>query len=132
MCCLSGDVGHAKTMAAINIDSNGIRINTSDSNEVENWKKKHNEDCSSLNIGDVTVKSDGCQSDEWKNGKTKENRSRKIHRRLQEARLAHQEFVGNAVDANGAFVAFAVRLQVDVKMPGPSGADQSTRHNRFR
>ena len=63
------------TMAAITIDSNGIRINTSDNNEVENWKKKHTQDCSSLKIGDITVKSDGCQSDEWKNGKAKENRS---------------------------------------------------------
>ncbi|MGL4207443.1 MAG: hypothetical protein ACRCRW_15170 [Aeromonadaceae bacterium] len=63
------------TMAAITIDSNGIRINTSDKNEVDNWKKKHQQDCSSLKIGDVTIKSDGCQSDEWKKGKSKENRS---------------------------------------------------------
>ena len=31
-------------------------------------------------------------------------------------RLAHQEFIGNAVDANGAFVTFTVGLQIHVKM----------------
>ena len=62
------------TMAAITIDSNGIRINTSDNNEVENRKKKHTQDCSSLKIGDVTIKSDGCANGD-SNGKNKENRS---------------------------------------------------------
>lgn len=60
------------TMAAITIDSNGIRINTSDNNEVENWKKKHNSDCSSLKIGDMTIRSEGCSDSA---GKNKENSS---------------------------------------------------------
>jgi hypothetical protein len=34
-----------------------------------------------------------------------------------ETRLAHQEFVGDAVDADGAFITLAIRLQVNVEMP---------------
>lgn len=48
------------TWAAISIDSNGIRINTQDEQEVKKWKDKHRNDCSSIKIGDVTIKSDGC------------------------------------------------------------------------
>ncbi len=62
------------TLAGISIDSNGIQINTNDSNEVQKWKDKHSQDCSSLKIGDVTVKSDGCANGD-SNGKNKENRS---------------------------------------------------------
>ncbi|MBP8038974.1 MAG: hypothetical protein KAY67_00360 [Aeromonadaceae bacterium] len=60
------------TLAAITIDSNGIRINTDDRKQVDEWKQKHRQDCSSLKIGDTTIRSDGCQS---KKGKSKENRS---------------------------------------------------------
>ena len=62
------------TLAGISIDSNGIQINTNDSNEVQKWKDKHSQDCSSLKIGDVTVKSDGCANGD-SDGKNKENRS---------------------------------------------------------
>ena len=62
------------TLAGISIDSNGIQINTNDSNEVQKWKDKHSQDCSSLKIGDVTIKSDGCANGD-SNGKNKENRS---------------------------------------------------------
>ena len=62
------------TLAGISIDSNGIQINTDDSNEVQKWKDKHSQDCSSLKIGDVTIKSDGCANGD-SNGKNKENRS---------------------------------------------------------
>jgi len=62
------------TLAGISIDSNGIQINTDDSNEVKKWKDKHSQDCSSLKIGDVTIKSDGCANGD-SNGKNKENRS---------------------------------------------------------
>lgn len=48
------------TWAAISIDSNGIRINTQDEQEVNKWKEKHRNDCSSIKIGDLTIKSDGC------------------------------------------------------------------------
>ncbi|MCY1239087.1 hypothetical protein D9M72_518610 [compost metagenome] len=34
-----------------------------------------------------------------------------------EARLAHQEFVGDAVYRDGAFIHLAVRLQVNVEVP---------------
>ena len=62
------------TLAGISIDSNGIQINTNDSNEVQKWKDKHSQDCSSLKIGDVTIKSDGCANGD-SDGKNKENRS---------------------------------------------------------
>ena len=62
------------TLAGISIDSNGIQINTNDSNEVQKWKDKHSQDCSSLKIGDVTVNSDGCANGD-SDGKNKENRS---------------------------------------------------------
>ena len=41
---------------------------------------------------------------------------------FRKARLAHQEFVGDAVHANGAFVTFPVRLQVHVEMPAGKAA----------
>lgn len=62
----------APTLAAITIDSNGIRVDTDDRKQVDEWKQKHRQDCSSLKIGDTTIRSDGCQS---KKGKAKENRS---------------------------------------------------------
>ena len=62
------------TLAGISIDSNGIQINTNDSNEVQKWKDKHSQDCSSLKIGGVTVNSDGCANGD-SDGKNKENRS---------------------------------------------------------
>ena len=62
------------TLAAITIDSNRIRINTDDRKQVDEWKQKHREDCSSLKIGDLTINSDGCQNEKDK-GKAKENRS---------------------------------------------------------
>jgi hypothetical protein len=34
-----------------------------------------------------------------------------------ETRLADEEFVGDAVNANRAFVTLAIRLQIDVEMP---------------
>lgn len=62
----------APVMAGISIDSNGIKINTDDEQQVNKWKQKHKSDCSSIKIGDVVVKSDGCGDG---NGKSKENRS---------------------------------------------------------
>lgn len=62
----------APAMAGITLDSNGIRINTNDEQQVNKWKEKHRSDCSSVKIGDVVVKSDGCST---ATGKSKENRS---------------------------------------------------------
>ena len=64
----------APTMAGIAIDSNGIQINTNDSNEVDQWKEQHSQDCSSMKMGDVTIKSDGCANGD-SDGKNKQNRS---------------------------------------------------------
>ena len=64
----------APTMAGISIDSNGIQINTDDTNEVNKWKEKHSQDWSSRKIGDVTIKSDGCANGD-SDGKNKQNRS---------------------------------------------------------
>ncbi len=58
--CLFAMLLAMPTWAEISIDSNGIRINTQDEQEVNKWKDKHRNDCSSIKIGDVTIKSDGC------------------------------------------------------------------------
>ena len=58
--------------AGITLDSNGIRINTDDEQQVNKWKEKHKSDCSSIKLGDVVIKSDGCGEG---SGKSKENRS---------------------------------------------------------
>ena len=57
--------------AAISIDSNGIRIDTEDNKQVDEWQQKHREDCSTLKIGDKTLRSEGCDV----KSKDKENRS---------------------------------------------------------
>ena len=57
--------------AAISIDSNGIRIDTEDNKQVDEWQQKHQEDCSTLKIGDKTLRSEGCDV----KSKDKENRS---------------------------------------------------------
>ncbi len=61
----------APSWAAISIDSNGIRIDTEDNQQVDEWQQKHQEDCSTLKIGDKTLRSEGCDA----NGQSKENRS---------------------------------------------------------
>ena len=48
----------------------------------------------------------------------------KFIRYFSKARLAHQEFVSDAVDTNGALVTFTIGLQVHMKM----AAGQSTAH----
>lgn len=68
--CLFAILSAMPTWAAISIDSNGIRINTQDEREVNKWKEKHRNDCSSVKIGDLILKSDGCDSTG-----TKSNRS---------------------------------------------------------
>ena len=60
------------SFAGITLDSNGIRINTDDEQQVNKWKEKHKSDCSSIKLGDVVIKSDGCGEG---SGKSKENRS---------------------------------------------------------
>ncbi|MFB0954057.1 MAG: hypothetical protein QMB70_06170 [Aeromonadaceae bacterium] len=57
--------------AAISIDSKGIRIDTEDNKQVDEWQQKHREDCSTLKIGDKTLRSEGCDV----KSKDKENRS---------------------------------------------------------
>lgn len=60
------------SFAGITLDSNGIRINTDDEQQVNKWKEKHKSDCSSIKLGDVVIKSDGCGEG---SSKSKENRS---------------------------------------------------------
>jgi hypothetical protein len=44
---------------------------------------------------------------------------------LSETRLTHQKRSGNTVNADGSFIAFAIRLQIDVEVsPGQASADQ--------
>lgn len=57
----------------IKIDSNGIRINVDDQNEMQKWKDKHKGDCSFIDIGSVRVASDGCSD------KDKEHWNRSVH-----------------------------------------------------
>ena len=71
---LLGLVGMVLTVpswAAISIDSNGISIDTEDNKQVDEWQQKHREDCSTLKIGDKTLRSEGCDV----KSKDKENRS---------------------------------------------------------
>ncbi|MDA8479686.1 hypothetical protein NNO04_13350 [Citrobacter sp. Awk 4] len=56
-------------LADVSINSNGVRVSMDREDEINEWKNKHKNECSSVTIGGVKVTSDGCSS------KDKENRS---------------------------------------------------------
>ncbi|QRG77470.1 hypothetical protein [Citrobacter sp. R56] len=60
----------APALADVSINSDGIRVSMDREDEINEWKNKHKNECSSVTIGGVKVTSDGCSD-----GKNKENRS---------------------------------------------------------
>lgn len=57
----------APAMADIRINSDSIKVNVDREDEIKDWKAKHKNECSSIEIGGVKVTSDGCSSKKHEN-----------------------------------------------------------------
>lgn len=61
----------APALADVRINADGVRINVDREDEINDWKSKHKNECSSVEIGGVKVTSDGCSD--------KNNGNRSVH-----------------------------------------------------
>ena len=60
--------------AGLQINSNDVRINV-DGDKADEWKDKYDDECSSIEVGDVKVSSEGCDGKGKNKNKNKENSS---------------------------------------------------------
>lgn len=60
--------------AGLQINSNDVRINV-DGDKADEWKDKYDDECSSIEVGDVKVSSEGCDG----KGKNKNKENSSVH-----------------------------------------------------